>query len=103
MPEPDLALYRRVASGVDKLTEILVPPREAACFRVVAGHVFRISSVLGPQVGDLKLWYASDLSERFYLGKTRALHGAHLTTGDRMWSSFPQLRPMATLIHDSLN
>jgi uncharacterized protein YcgI (DUF1989 family) len=103
LPKPDLALYRRAASGADKVTEILVPPREAACFRVAAGHIFRISSVAGPQVGDLNLWHASDLSERFYSGKTRALHGTHLTTGDRMWSGFPQLRPMATLIHDSLN
>ena len=72
-------------------------------FRVAAGHIFRILSAVGPQVGDLNLWHASDLSERFYSGKTRAWHCPHLTTGDRMWSGFPQLRPMATLIHDSLN
>ena len=54
-----------------------------------AGHFFRIVSVDGPQVGDLNLWAAKDLSERFYSGKTRALHGTHLSTGDRVWSSFP--------------
>ncbi|MEM9844548.1 MAG: DUF1989 domain-containing protein, partial [Pseudomonadota bacterium] len=43
-----------------------------------------------------------DLSERFYSGKTRALHGTHLSVGDRMWSSFPTLRPMATITHDTL-
>jgi len=53
-------------------------------------------------VGDLNLWNASDLGERFYSGKSRALHGTHLTTGDRMWSSFPQLRPMATITKDTL-
>jgi uncharacterized protein YcgI (DUF1989 family) len=42
------------------------------------------------------------LAERFYSGKTRALHGTHITRGDRMWSSFPGLRPMATLTHDTL-
>jgi uncharacterized protein len=35
-------------------------------------------SVEGPQVGDLNLWNAQDLSERFYSGKTRALHATHL-------------------------
>ena len=66
-----------------------MPPREGRCFRVAAGQFFRIASVEGPQVGDLNLWNAGDLSERFYSGKTRALHGTHLTTGDRMWSAFP--------------
>jgi len=56
----------------------------------------------GPQVGDLNLWNAHDLSERFYSGKTRALHGTHVSEGERLWSSFPYLRPMATIVQDSL-
>ena len=102
LPQPDLALYSRAFELSRKVDEVLVPAREAACFRVSAGQFFRISSVQGPQVGDLNLWNAQDLSERFYSGKSRALHGTHLTTGERMWSSFPFLRPMATIIQDSL-
>ena len=68
-----------------------------------AGHFFRIVSVEGPQVGDLNLWNAHDLTERFYSGKTRALHATHLSTGDRLWSTFPTLRPMATITHDTLD
>jgi uncharacterized protein len=100
---PDLARYRKLASGMTKLSETLVPPRDARTFRVPAGHVFRISSVEGPQVGDLNLWNADDLGERFFSGKTRALHGTHLSTGDRMWSNLPHLRPMATIIRDTLD
>lgn len=102
LPRPDLGLYRAAREGAEKLAEVVVPPREAACFRVGAGQVFRISSVEGPQVGDLNLWNAHDLSERFYSGKTRALHGTHVSTGERLWSSFPHLRPMATIIEDTL-
>ncbi len=102
LPPPDLALYRAAAAGAEKVAEVVVPPREGRCFRVDAGQVFRIRSVEGPQVGDLNLWNAADLSERFYSGKTRALHGTHLSTGDRMWSAFPYLRPMATIIEDTL-
>ncbi len=58
--------------------------------------------VEGPQVGDLNLWSA-DLTERFFSGKTRALHGTHLSTGDRLWSAFPHLRAMATVTDDSLD
>lgn len=101
--KPDLILYQTARVGAVKTDEMLVPPREAAMFHVPAGQFFRITAVDGPQVGDLNLWNANDLSERFYSGKTRALHGTHLTTGARMWSSFPQFRPMATIIEDTLD
>ena len=68
-----------------------------------AGAFFCIKSVEGPQVGDFNLWSAADLNERFYAGKTRAIHGSHVTTGHRLWSTFPHLRPMATIIRDSLD
>jgi len=103
LPARPMEIYRRARQSLQKTSETVVPPREAACFHVPAGHFFRINSVEGPQVGDLNLWNAKDPSERFYSGKTRALHGTHLSTGDVMWSSFPQMRPMATITHDSLD
>ncbi|MFV0384020.1 urea carboxylase-associated family protein [Paracoccus sp. (in: a-proteobacteria)] len=102
LPRPDLAAYRAARAGWTRLAETLIPAREARCFQVPAGHFFRIVSVEGPQVGDLNLWSA-DLSERFYSGKTRALHGTHLSSGDRMWSSFPTMRPLATITDDTLD
>ena len=87
---PDLALYARARAGAAKVGEAVAAPREAAVFRAKAGEFFRISSVDGPQVGDLNLWAADDLNERFFSGKTRALHGTHVTVGDRMWSSIPR-------------
>ena len=56
----------------------------------------------GPQVGDPNLWNAHDLNERFFSGKTRAFHATHVSTGDRLWSTLPGLRPMATITHDTL-
>ena len=103
LPAPPLDLYRAARATAERTGEVIVPPREARCFEVPAGHVFRITSVEGPQVGDLNLWNARDLSERFYSGKTRALHGSHVTTGDRLWSGFPALRPMATILEDTLD
>ena len=103
LPRPDLAAYRAAREGWSKVGEVVVPPRDARCFDVPAGHFFRIVSVEGPQVGDLNLWSAGDLDERFFSGKTRALHGTHLSTGDRLWSSLPHLRPMATITQDTLD
>lgn len=102
LPAPDMSLLDAARATMTKTGEVIVPPRDAATFTVPAGHFFRISSVEGSQVGDLNLWNAHDLKERFYSGKTRALHGTHITRGQRMWSSFPSLRPMATITNDSL-
>ena len=102
-PTYDAGFYRKVRSGMSKITEVIVPPRDARCFRVPAGHIFRIVSVEGPQVGDLNLWNAHDLAERFFSGKTRAIHATHVSTGDRLWSTMPFLRPMATITHDTLD
>lgn len=103
LPQPDLAFYTRLRDASEKTGEVLVPPREARCFEVPAGQFFRISSIEGPQVGDLNLHNLRDLSERFYSGKTRALHGTHVTTGEQLWSTIPFLRPMATIIKDTLD
>lgn len=102
LPDPGLLALRAARAGWARIGEHVVPAREARCFEVPAGHFFRITSIEGPQVGDLNLWSA-DLSERFYSGKSRALHGTHLSAGDRMWSSFPTLRPMATITEDTLD
>jgi len=103
LPRPDLAAYQAAREGWAKVDEVIVPPREARCFSVPAGSFFRIVSIEGPQVGDLNLWAADDLDERFFSGKTRALHGTHLSTGDQLWSCLPYLRPMATITHDTLD
>ena len=103
LPSPALDLYRRVRPSAKKTLEVVVPPRDGRAFRVPAGGFFRITSVDGPQVGDLNLWSGKDISERFFSGKTRALHGTHVTTGDRLWSCLPYLRPMATIVEDTLD
>lgn len=102
LPDPDLAALTAARQDAVKVAETLVPPRQGRCWDIRAGQFFRITCVGGAQVGDLNLWSAADPSERFYSGKTRALHGTHLTTGDRMWSGFPHLRPIATIVADTL-
>ncbi len=102
LPRPALGLYRAALAGAEVVDTVMVPPRDGRAFRVGAGQGFRITCTEGPQVGDLNLFSSADLSERFYSGKTRALHGTHLGVGDRMWSGFPWLRPMATIVEDSL-
>ena len=103
LPLPDMELYTAARERLVLEDEIIVPPRDARTFRVKAGCFFRIVSMEGSQVGDLNLWAKDGLWERFYSGKTRALHGTHLSTGDQMWSCFPYMRPMATITYDTLD
>jgi uncharacterized protein YcgI (DUF1989 family) len=52
--------------------------------------------------GDLNLWNAHNPSERFWAARTRQLHATHVSTYDRLWSTLPHLRPLATILADSL-
>ena len=103
LPPVDMAFHAGARNGMTLIDTLVVPPRDGRSFRVPAGHYFRILSTQGPQVGDLNLWTADDLSERFFSGKTRALHGTHVTTGHRLWSTLPHLRPMATITANTLD
>jgi uncharacterized protein YcgI (DUF1989 family) len=103
LPAFDKNFYAKACSGMKKVDEVIVAPRDGSTFNVPAGHLFRIVSVEGSQVGDLNLWNANDINERFFSGKTRQLHASHVTTGDRLWSNLPGLRPMATITHDTLD
>ena len=55
----DRAFYQRIAQeqGARRLVEqLVVPIRSGRAWRVPAGHVFRIVTIDGPQVGDLNIW-----------------------------------------------
>mmetsp|Transcript_24029 Transcript_24029/g.34411 ORF Transcript_24029/g.34411 Transcript_24029/m.34411 type:complete len:292 (+) Transcript_24029:46-921(+) len=101
------ALYeslRSIVAGGDAsmVQEIEIPPCDARSWHVPAGHLWRIICTTGPQVADMNCWSASNPAERFYSSKTRQIHATHLTTGDRLWSNMPYLRPLATIVEDTI-
>lgn len=101
--DPDTAFYDRIAAA-DRTTieSFRLPVRSGRAWTVPAGSLVRISSVDGPQVGDLNLWNLHNPRERFWAARTRQLQRSSMTTYDRFWSTLPQLRPMATIIADTL-
>lgn len=103
LPPFNKDFYESARANLTKVLEVVIQPRDAETFEVPAGHFFRIVCADGSQVGDLNLWNAEDLSEHFFSGKTRQLHASHVTTGDRIWSNLPNLRPMASITHDTLD
>lgn len=99
----DTAWYDRIA-GADRtsIEKFEIPVRSARAWEVPAGSIVRISSVEGPQVGDLNMWNLHNPRERFWAARTRQLHRSSMTTFDRFWSTLPSLRPLATVVADTL-
>jgi len=93
------AVKDNIATLVTKLT---IPAKDARSWKVPAGHLWRIVCTHGSQVADMNCWSLSNPKERFYSSKTRQIHATHLTTGDRLWSNMPYLRPLATITEDTI-
>lgn len=86
----------------DPIESFEIPIRSGKAFHVPKGRVCRISTKYGPQVGDLNIWSRDNPRERFWASRTRQLHRSHVTTFDRLWSCLPYLRPMCTIVGDTL-
>ncbi|RNL86879.1 urea carboxylase-associated family protein [Halostreptopolyspora alba] len=98
--------YERLAArtGDRELVEhFTVPVRSGRAWEVPAGQLCRISAPEGPQVGDLNIWNRHDPRERMWASRTRQLQAAHVSVLDRLWSTLPFLRPLATITADSLS
>lgn len=99
------ALYTRIGSTTARevVESFTVPIRSGKAWTVPKGHVCRISTPDGPQVGDLNIWNLHNPRERFWAARTRQLHASHVSTFDRLWSCLPYLRPLVTITGDTLS
>ncbi|KAI1755151.1 hypothetical protein F4782DRAFT_527876 [Xylaria castorea] len=86
-----------------KSDEFVVPIRSGRAWKVDAGCIVRISTPEGPQVGDLNIWNAHNPRERFWASRTKQLHASHVSVGDRLWSITPWMRPLVTVLSDTLS
>jgi hypothetical protein len=101
----DPALYGpigRETGARSLLHSEVIPVRCGRAWTAPAGSVVRFSIIEGPQVLDLNIWNRHDPRERFWAARTRQFYGSHVTTGDRLWSNLPFLRPLVTVVSDSL-
>lgn len=100
----DTALYASIQQAPRALIDqFTIPIRSGKAWKAPAGSIVRISTPDGPQVGDLNIWNAHNPRERFWASRTRQLHAAHVSTYDRLWSCLPFMRPLVTIIADTLS
>lgn len=97
-------LYRSISETAARELDscFTIRPCSGQAWVVPAGHVCRLTTPQGPQVGDLNIWNAKNPRERFWAARTRQLHASHVSVGDRLWSNLPYLRPLVTITGDSL-
>jgi uncharacterized protein len=101
----DPGLYGPIGRETDARRRVrseVIPVRSGRAWRAPAGSVVRFSIIEGPQVLDLNLWSLDDPRERFWAARTRQFYGAHVTIGHRLWSNLPFLRPLATIVADTI-
>jgi len=105
VPMHEDALYQQIVQRETDwrlMKTQMVPPCGGGATLVKQGQVARIKLTDGPQVVDFNCWSASDGREYFWSGRTRILEGAHLTVGNRLWSTHPWMRPMMTIVKDTV-
>ena len=103
--EVDRVFYDRLAHHTEMgqpVDQFIVPSRSGMAWPVRAGQICRIVVVEGPQVADFNAWNLHNPRERFWAARTKQLHRAHVTTYDRLWSCLPYLRPMLTIVNDTI-
>ncbi|MBI2881708.1 MAG: urea carboxylase-associated family protein, partial [Candidatus Tectomicrobia bacterium] len=85
-----------------KVQDFVIPKETGEAFVVRKGQVLRVIDVEGPQVADFNAFSQDNPREMFWSGRTRLLQGGHLTVGHQLWSTPPKMRPMFTLIADTV-
>jgi uncharacterized protein YcgI (DUF1989 family) len=81
--------------------EIRIPARHGKAFKVKQGQTLRLTQRAGSQIIDFNAWNADNPREMFWCGRTRIIENAHPTTGNKLWSVEPWMRPMFTIIADT--
>jgi len=102
----DRAFYERLASNTERrelVESFIIPIRSGRAWPVRAGQLCRVVIVEGAQVADFNAWHLHNPRERFWAARTKQLEASHVTTGNRLWSVLPYLRPMLTITNDTID
>lgn len=105
LPPEQRARYDRLADPTRPRAVVIdryVEKETGSALPVAQGQILRITCCDGPQVCDFNAFAADDPAEFFWSGRTRTLQGSHLTVGDRLWGTEPKMRPMFTIIADTV-
>ena len=101
----DRPFYEQIRRNTPKrslLRQGVVAARTGGAFVVKKGQILRVILTEGKQICDFNAWNLDDPTEAFWSGRTRIFENTHLTVLNRLWSTPPCMRPMATLVEDTV-
>lgn len=85
------------------VARLIVPRERGKAFEVKKGQIVRIIAIDGPQVCDFNAYNRRNFAEAFWAGGARVLERrTHLTVGNQLWSNPPWIRPMFTIVADTV-
>jgi uncharacterized protein YcgI (DUF1989 family) len=105
LSDEGLQFYKNVAENLTlrkKATEFVVPARSGKAFTVDHGQLLRVACHENTQVADFDVFNRENPKEQFSASQSRAIHGSHLSSGDRLWSHAIYQRPMMTIVADTV-
>lgn len=101
----DRPFYEKLAATARRtlVDSFVIPIRSGRAWPVLKGQLCRVVIVEGAQVADFNAWNLHNPRERFWAARTKQLEASHVTTGNRLWSCLPFLRPMLTITNDTID
>jgi uncharacterized protein YcgI (DUF1989 family) len=80
----------------------LVAAAEGHAVDVEAGALLSVELVEGPQIVNMFMFNPRDPDERFWAHQTCLIEGLFLTRWSRLWGTMARLRPMMTVLEDTV-
>jgi uncharacterized protein YcgI (DUF1989 family) len=88
-------------SGRSVVDEFIMEPGTGKAVELLQGQILRVEQIEGGQCADFNCFNLHDYKEFMHTGRTRVIHGLHLTKGHFLWSAPPRERPIMYILDDT--
>jgi uncharacterized protein len=87
--------------GRSVIKEFIMEPGTGKAVELLKGQIIRVEQIDGSQCADFNCFNLHDYKEFMHTGRTRVIHGLHLTKGHFLWSAPPRERPIMYILEDT--
>jgi uncharacterized protein len=83
------------------INEFVMEPGTGKAVELLRGQILRVEQIEGGQCADFNCFNLHDYKEFMHTGRTRVIHGLHITKGHFLWSAPPRERPIMYILEDT--
>src|SRR6202035_293933 len=88
-------------TGRQVISEFVIEPGTGKAIELLRGQILRVEQIEGGQCADFNCFNLHDYKEFLHTGRSRVIHGLHLTKGHFLWSAPPRERPIMYILEDT--